>query len=155
MATKRQSRSKILPMLHPVSVTSDGATSAYVDYNGFNRALIGCQGGLVATGDSDDTLSFQLYRVDDIAAASAAASDHVAVTAGVTALGPSASSDVQLGMEFIDLDLMAHTMDNGCLVLVATASEGGAIAGSAYIELYQANGTVSDTSMTIVTPASS
>lgn len=144
-------------LLDPVSVTSDGATGNYIDYNGWNYAMIGCQMGLVATGDSDDTMGFQLYRVDDIAAASAAASDHVAITAALATLGPTADTTVEGDIEIIHLDFQQHALDNGCLVLVATASEGCAAASSAFITLYGRNGTLSDTisGKTITVPASS
>ena len=157
MANTLLGKTKIMPLLDPVSVTSDGATGNYVDYNGWNYAIIGCQAGLVATGDSDDTLAFQVHRVDDIAAASAAASDHVDITAALATLGASADTDTELDLELIHLDFTQHTLDNGCLNVTATASEGGAIAGSAWIQLYGRNGAVSDTisGKTITVPASS
>jgi hypothetical protein len=150
-----QGNKLVKQILAPVSVTSDEAAGIYVDYNGWNNALIVCSGGLVATGDSDDTIAFQVYRVDDVAAASADSDDEVAITAGTTTLGPPADSDTVLGVEFIDLDFTQHTLDNGCLIVRATASEGGAAACSAEIILYDACGKTSDTAMTIVTPASS
>lgn len=145
----------IQQFLAPISVTSDGATSSYIDYNGYNAALIICSGGTVGTGDSDDTVAFQVSRIDDIAAASAAASDHVAITAATTTLGASADTDTALGVEMIYLDFTEHTLDNGCLVVVATASEGGAAVCSADIILLGGSGTHTDTSMTIVRATSS
>lgn len=154
MAKKLLSRRKIAQLLPPIATDSDGKTGLYVDYNGWNRATIICSGGAGA-GDSDDTLAFQVYRIDDIAASAAAASDHVAITAGTTTLGPGADSDANLGLEFIELDFVAHSLDSGCLTITATSSLGGASLASADIILYEANGAVSDTSMTIVEPASS
>jgi len=142
-------------LLNPVSVTSDGAAGAYVDYNGFNRALVVVQGGLVATGDSDDTITLTVSKVDDIAAASAATSDEVAITASAVTLGPPATTDANLGIKFIDLDFMAHGLDGGCLTIDALASEGGAAVCSAAIFLYNKTGETSDTAMTITAPASS
>jgi hypothetical protein len=151
-----QGRSLIQQFIAPVSVTSDEAAGSYIDYNGWNNALITVQGGLVATGDSDDTMAFQLYRIDDVAAASADSDDEVAITAGIATLGPPADTDTALGIEHIDIDFQQHTLDNGCFVLRATASEGCAAAVSATIELYNANGKVSDTAWgTITVPASS
>lgn len=147
---------KVLPVvsLAPVSVTSDGANGAWVDYNGWNRALIICHAGLVATGDSDDTMTF-LVQKSAIAAASAAASDVVDITAATQTVGASASTDVALGAEFIDLDFRIHSLTTGALRVSATASEGCAAASAATIILYDRNGTLSDTAMTIATPASS
>jgi hypothetical protein len=157
MAKTLLGKTKVKSLLDPVSVTSDGATGNYVDYNGWNSALIIVQGGLVATGDSADTLAFQIHRIDDIAAASAAASDHVDITAGIATLGPAADTDTQLDFELLWLDFEPHALDNGCLNVTATASEGGAIAGSAAIQFYGKNGPLSDTDhgVTIVVPASS
>ena len=104
MAGSLQGHVLVKPLLSPISVDSDGATGSYVDYNGYNRALIAFQSGTVGTGDSDDTMTFLVYKVDDIAASAAAASDHVAITAATQTLGPSADTDTALGMEIIDLD---------------------------------------------------
>lgn len=157
MASTLLGKTKVKSLLDPVSVTSDGAAGNYVDYNGWNFALIGCQAGLVATGDSADTLAFQLYRVDDVAASAADSDDETAITAGVATVGPSADTDTELDFELMHIDLREHSMDNGCLIVRATASEGGAIAGSAFIQLYGRNGGLSDTAhgVTIVVPASS
>lgn len=155
MAGSLQGKVLAKPLLYSVSVTSDGATGEYVDYNGYNRALIIFESGLVATGDSDDTMTFLVYKVDDIAASAAAASDHVAITAATQTLGPSADTDTELGCEMIDLDFVAHDLDNGCLTVIATASEGCAAASSATILLYNPTGTHTDTAMTITVPASS
>lgn len=150
-----QGNALIKQALAPVAVTSDAATGSYVDYNGYNRALVICEGGLVGTGDSDDTVTFLVNRVDDIAAASAAASDHVAITAATTALGPVADTDVALGIEFIDIEFAKHSLDNGCLVVTATGSDGISAVCAATIVLYAPSGKHTDTDMTIVTPASS
>jgi len=154
MAKNLLSRKKIADLLSPIATDSDGKTGNYVDYNGWNRATIVCHGGAGA-GDSDDTLAFQVHRIDDIAAASAAASDHVDITAGTTTLGPGADSDANLGVEFIELDFAVHGLDNGCLNITATSSLGGASLAAATIILQDYNGVVSDTSMTITVPASS
>ena len=155
MAFTMQGRSLVKELLSPFATTSDGKTGSYVDYNGYNRALITFQGGVATTGDSDDTLIFQMYRVDDIAAASAAATDHVAITAGLVTMVAASDSDADYGLGFIDLDLVAHGMDNGCLNVIATPSPGAVIPCSSVIQLYNRNGVNSDTGMTIVTPASS
>lgn len=155
MAGSLQGKVKVASLLDPVSVTSDGAAGNYVDYNGYNRALVVFQGGLVATGDSDDTVTLTISKVDDIAAASAAASDEVIITAAAQTLGPSGDTDTAIGIEFLDIDFIAHSLDNGCLTVDALASEGGAAACSATIILYEPNGTHTDTSMTIGVPASS
>lgn len=140
--------------LAPVSVTSDGANGAWVDFNGWNRALVICTAGLVATGDSDDTMTF-LVQKSDVAAAAAAASDVVDITAATQTVGASASTDVALGTEFIDLNLVVHGLSSGALRVTATASEGCAAASSATIILYDRNGLCSDTAMTVVYPAAS
>lgn len=155
MAGSLQGKALVKQLLAPVSVTSDGAAGSYVDYNGYNRAFVIFQGGLVATGDSDDTMTFTISKVDDIAAASAAASDQVILTAATQTLGPPASSDVVLGIEFLDIDFAAHSLDNGCLIVNVLASEGCAAACSATIVLYEPTGTHTDTAMTITVPASS
>lgn len=157
MANTLLGKTKHMALLDPVSVTSDGANGNFVDYNGWNYAIIGCQAGLVATGDSDDTVTFQIMRIDDVAASAADSDDHVAITAAAPVLGPAADTDTELDIELVHLDLIEHSMDNGCISLVATASEGGAVACSAYIMLYGRNGLVSDTisGKTITVPASS
>jgi hypothetical protein len=155
MAFTMQGKSDVFTFLAPFAATSDGKTGSYVDYNGFNRAFIACMGGIPTTGDSDDTCAFQLHRIDDIAAASAAASDHVDITAGTLTLGPGADSDASFGIEFFDLDLIEHGMDNGCLNITATPSVGGVIPVAATIQLYNKSGKNSDTAMTITVPASS
>jgi len=142
-------------LLNPVSVTSDGAAGNYVDYNGYNRALVIFQGGLVATGDSDDTITLTISKVDDIAAASAAASDETIITAAAQTLGPPADTNTVLGVELLDIDFVAHGLDNGCLTVDALASEGCAAACSATIILYRPSGTHTDTAMTIGVPTSS
>lgn len=154
MAGTFQGRHKVASLLDPVSVTSDGAAGNYVDYNGYNRAFVIFQGGLVATGDSDDTITLTISKVDDIAAASAAASDETIITAAAQTLGASADTDTALGIEFLDIDFVAHSLDNGCLTVDALASEGGAVACSATIILYEGH-SHTDTSMTITVPASS
>lgn len=155
MAFTMQGKSLVKELLSPFAVTSDGKTGSYVDYNGYNRAFITCQAGIPTAGDSDDTVSFQLYRIEDIAAASAASSDHVAITAGVLTLGEGADSDADLGVEFFDLDLVEHGMDNGCLTVICTPTVGATVPCSATIQLYNKSGVNSDTAMTITTPASS
>jgi hypothetical protein len=155
MAGSLQGKVLVKQLLAPVSVTSDGAAGVYVDYNGYNRALVIVSGGLVATGDSDDTITLTVSKVDDIAAASAAASDEVVITAAVATLGPVADTDTALGVELIDIDFVAHSLDNGCLTIDGLASEGGAAVCSATIILYEPTGTHTDTAMTITVPASS
>jgi hypothetical protein len=150
-----QGRHLIQSILDPVSVTSDEAAGNYVDFNGYNRAFISCQAGLVATGDTDDTVSFQVLK-SSVAAATADSDDETAITAAVTVVGPPAGdSDTVLGMEHIDIDLVKHGLTSGSLIVRATASEGCAAACAASIILYDRNGIQSDTAMTIVSPASS
>lgn len=155
MAGSLQGKALVKQLLAPVSVTSDGAAGSYVDYNGYNRALVIFQAGLVATGDSDDTMTFTISKVDDIASGTAAASDQVVITAATQTLGPSADTDTVLGIELLDIDFVAHSLDNGCLIVNALASEGCAAVSSATIVLYEPNGTHTDTAMTITVPASS
>lgn len=155
MAGSLQGKVLVKELLAPVSVDSDGAAGVYVDYNGYNRALVVVNGGLVATGDSADTVALTISKVDDIAASAAAATDETVITAAVATLGPPADTDTALGVELIDIDFAAHSLDNGCLTIDAVASEGGAAVCSAVIVLYQPNGTHTDTAMTIIVPASS
>lgn len=155
MAVTLHNKMLVKSILDPFSVTSDGKTGDYVDYNGWNYATIVCQGGLVATGDSADTLAFQVHRIDDIAASAAAASDHVDITAAIATLGPTADTTAELGIELIHLDFTQHSLDNGCLAVTADASLGGVIAGSASIIFYGKNGALSDSDMTVTVAASS
>lgn len=149
-----QGHGLIKSLLDPVSVTSDGVAGSYVDYNGYNRALVIFQGGLVATGDSDDTVTLTISK-SAVAAATAAASDEVIITAAAQTLGASASTTAALGIEFLDIDFVAHGLTGGSLTVDAVASEGCAAACSASIILYNPTGTHTDTAMTIGVPASS
>lgn len=155
MAGSLQGKALVKTLLAPVSVTSDGAAGSYVDYNGYNRALVIFQGGLVATGDSDDTVTLTISKCDDVAASAAAASDQVVITAAAQTLGASADTDTVLGIELLDIDFATHSLDNGCLIVNALASEGCAAACAATIVLYEPTGTHTDTAMTIGLPASS
>ena len=142
-------------LLDPFAVTSDGKTGSYVDYNMYNRAVIAFHAGIPTTGDSDDTVTFLIHKVDDIAAASAAASDHVDITAATQTLGPGADSDTAFGEEFLDIDFVEHGLTNGCLNVTADASLGCVVPCSASIILYKPSGEHTDTAMTITDPASS
>ena len=152
--TTFQGKHKVASVLDPISVDSDGVTGNYVDYNGYSRAFFVLGGGLVSGGDSDDTLTLTVSK-SAVAAATAAASDETVITAAAVTLGPSADTDTALGLEFIDLDLVAHGLTTGSLIVNALASEGGTAIGYADIVLYNKSGVTSDTSMTITVPASS
>jgi hypothetical protein len=156
MARSMQGHSLVAQSIYPQSCSSDGVTGAGLALDGYSRAFIGCFGGLVATGDSDDTVTFTVSKnIVTNVASDAASSDWVVITAATQTLGPSADTDTVIGQEFIDLDFAEHGLSTGLLRLGALSSEGCAASVTGIFQFYRETGKNGDSAMTITKPASS
>ena len=157
MARSMQGHSLIAQSIYPQSCSSDGVTGTALTLDGYDRAFIGCYAGLVATGDTDDTVTFTVSKnIVTNVASDAASTDWVVITAAAQTVGPPAGdSDVVLGLEFIDLDFTEHGLSTGLLRLGALSSEGCAASIAGIFQFYRQTGKNNDSSMTVTKPASS
>ena len=156
MAKSQQGHSLILDSIYPQLASSDAVNGTALPLDGYSRALVSFSGGLVSTGDSDDLITFLVQKniVTNIAS-DAASSDWVTITLATQILGPPATSDIPLGLEFIDLDLAEHSLSTGLLRASATGSLGISASMASQFIFYRQTGKNADSAMTITKPASS